>query len=303
MSSRGSGSPNARDCISGQTQPMVESANWASTLEVRRPFMCVARGQSVERVANMGMLVAIGGGEMAERETLAIDREIVSLTGRDRPNALFIPTASGDSPEYWQSFQDVYGQELGCATDVLYLLGVNPTKADLERKILSADLVYVGGGNTLKMMRRWRRLGVDSVLSEAYRRGIVLSGLSAGCICWFSWGHSDSMAFYRPDNWRWIRVRGMGLIDALVCPHFDGESLGVKRREAFQQNVRKHSGVGVAIEDNCALEVVDGMYRLITSKVGAGAYKLLSKGGKLTTQRIVQEEEYEPIALLLARAV
>ena len=105
---------------------------------------------------------------------------------------------------------------------MLYLLGVSPTTAELERKILSAYLVYVGGGNTLKMMRRWRKLGVDRVLSEAYREGVVLSGLSAGCICWFSWGHSDSMAFKRSDSWRFIRVRGMGLIETLVCPHFAG---------------------------------------------------------------------------------
>lgn len=251
----------------------------------------------------MGKIVAIGGGEMAEHETIAIDREIVSLTGKNRPIALFIPTASGDSPEYWQSFQEVYGQELGCETDVLYLLGVRPTIDELESKILSADLVYVGGGNTLKMMRRWRKLGVDRVLSEAYRRGVVLSGLSAGCICWFSWGHSDSMAFYRPDSWRYIRVRGIGLIDALVCPHFDGESLGVKRREAFQKNMRRYPGLGLAIDDNCAIEVVDGMYRVITSRVGAGAYKLLRRGGELTMNRVGQKEEFESIGRLFDMAV
>ena len=86
---------------------------------------------------------------MAKRETLAIDKEIVALTGKDRPKALFIPTASGDSPDYWQAFRDLYGLELGCETDVLYLLGVSPTKGDLEQKILSSDIVYVGGGNTL----------------------------------------------------------------------------------------------------------------------------------------------------------
>ena len=247
----------------------------------------------------MGKLVAIGGGEMAERETLAIDKEIVALTGKDSPKALFIPTASSDSPKYWQSFQRLYGQELGCETDVLYLLGISPTKAELEQKILSAELVYVGGGNTLKMMRRWRRLGVDMVLEEAHRRGVVLSGLSAGCICWFSWGHSDSMAFYRPDSWRYVRARGIGLIDALVCPHFDSESSGVERRQAFQQMVRKHSDVGVAIDDNCAIEVVDDTYRVITSQPGAGAYKILNRGGELTVERIVQREEYEPIASLL----
>ena len=106
----------------------------------------------------MCKLVAIGGGEIVRGETLAIDKEIVSLTGKNRPRALFIPTASSDSREYWQVFQNVYGTELGCETDVLYLLGVSPTKRELEQKILSADLIYVGGGNTLKMMRRWRRL-------------------------------------------------------------------------------------------------------------------------------------------------
>ena len=89
----------------------------------------------------MGKLVAIGGGEIAGGETLAIDKEIVSLTGKNRPRALFIPTASSDSREYWQVFQNVYGKELGCETDVLYLLGVSPTKRELEQKILSADLI------------------------------------------------------------------------------------------------------------------------------------------------------------------
>ena len=249
----------------------------------------------------MGKLVAIGGGEMAVGETLAIDKEIVSLTGKDRPMALFIPTASSDSREYWQGFQGVYGQELGCVTDVLYLLGANPAKGELEQKILSADLIYVGGGNTLKMMRRWRRLGVDRILRDAYGRGIVLSGLSAGCICWFSWGHSDSMAFYHPESWRYVRVKGMGLVDALCCPHFDSDTAGVKREEDFRQMVRKHPDVAVAIDNNCAVEVVDDTYRVITSRAAVGAYKLLNRRGELSVKRIEQKEAYEPITLLLQR--
>ena len=76
----------------------------------------------------MGKLVAIGGGDMAKGDTLAIDKEVVSLTGKDRPKALFLPTASGDSKERSQVFQDVYGTELGCDVDVLYLLNVSPPK-------------------------------------------------------------------------------------------------------------------------------------------------------------------------------
>ena len=247
----------------------------------------------------MTKLVAIGGGKMAEGETLAIDSQVVALTGKINSRALFIPTASSDSQEYWQGFQRTYAGELGCETDVLYLLGVTPTRDELERKILTADLVYVGGGNTLMMMRRWRRLGVDAVLEEAYRRGIVLSGLSAGCICWFSWGHSDSMSFYQPDDWSYIKVRGMGLVDALACPHYDSATAGIERRDDFQAMMRKHSGIGLAIDDHCALEIIDDTYRVITSREGAGAYKLTKHRGHITVDPIPQHSEYRPLAPLL----
>ena len=176
-----------------------------------------------------------------------------------------------------------------------------PSKVDVEQMILSSDLIYVGGGNTLKMMRRWRKLGVDSVLKDAYERGIVLSGLSAGCICWFSWGHSDSMESYRPENWRYIRVRGIGLIDALCCPHFDSETAGVKREQDFRQMVLKHSDVAVAIDDRCALEVVDDTFRVISSQADAGVYKLTKRRRELSIGRIEQKEEYEPIDGLLRK--
>ena len=243
----------------------------------------------------MGKIVAIGGGEIATGETRSIDREIISLTGVDRPRALFIPTASSDSEGYWQVFRAVYGKRLGCYTDVLYLLGVSPTEQELREKILSADLVYVGGGNTLKMMRRWRRLGVDSILEEAWRRGTVLAGLSAGCICWFSWGHSDSMAFYHPDDWQYVRVKGMGLIDALGCPHYDGEN----RADDFQRMVRKHADVGIAIDDRCALEVVDGAYRVVTARADAGVHRIAKRRGGLSIRRIERTTAYRPIAELL----
>ena len=238
---------------------------------------------------------------MADGETLAIDRRVVELTGKTKPRALFIPTASSDSREYWDGFRHTYGETLGCETDVLYLLGVTPTRAELERKILSADLVYVGGGNTLMMMRRWRRLGVDRILEEAYARGIVLSGLSAGCICWYSWGHSDSMSFYHPDDWSYVRVRGMGLVDALACPHYDSATAGMPRRDDFRAMMRRHSDVGIAIDDCCALEIVDDTYRVITSREGAGAYRLTKHRGRIAVHPIAQREEYAPLAELVRR--
>ena len=249
----------------------------------------------------MSRLVAIGGGDMAGGDTLAIDKAVVSLTGKSHPTALFIPTASSDSREYWKAFQGVYGRVLGCETDVLYLLAVSPTKSELEQKILSADLIYVGGGNTLKMMRRWRKLGVDSILREAYSNGIVLSGLSAGCICWFNWGHSDSMAFYHPERWQYIRVRGMGIVGALCCPHFDSDTAGVKREEDFRQMLQRRTDLGIGIDNHCAIEIVDGTYRVINSRPTAGAYKLFNHSGEVLTKRLDQKNEYESIDLLLLR--
>lgn len=96
----------------------------------------------------MKKLVAIGGGELKDLDTLLIDREIVKLTGKKHPRALFIPTASGDADGYWQTFQKVYGEMLGCKPEVLYLVRETPSRKEIKEKILGADLIYVGGGNT-----------------------------------------------------------------------------------------------------------------------------------------------------------
>jgi dipeptidase E len=115
-------------------------------------------------------IVAIGGGEMGEGQTLAIDQRIVELTGASWPNALFIPTASSDSSDYAAIFSRIYGETLGCNVDVLSLLNDPPSHERIAEMIRGADLIYVGGGNTLKLMRRWRKLGVDDLLREAAAR-------------------------------------------------------------------------------------------------------------------------------------
>jgi dipeptidase E len=243
----------------------------------------------------MGKIVAVGGGDIRQLETLPIDRQIVRLTGHKRPSALFIPTASSDSREYWEFFRSAYEGELRCHADVLYLLGERPDPKEVARKIRAADLIYVGGGNTLKMMRRWRLLGVDRLLLQAYRRGTVLSGLSAGCLCWFAWGHSDSMCFYHPDDWDYVRVRGLGLISALGCPHYDGE----KRDQSFQKMVKRNGDLGIALDNNAALEIVDGRYRIITSSPNAGAYQVSRNRDRVITEEIPHRRTFRPLAELL----
>ena len=103
--------------------------------------------------------------------------------------------------------QEYFGGFLKCKTDVLFLITEQISANEIGRKIRWADIIYVGGGNTLQMMRVWRRVGVDRLLKSAYEKGTVLSGISAGAICWFDSGHSDSMSFTNPKNWKYIDRR------------------------------------------------------------------------------------------------
>ena len=249
----------------------------------------------------MGKIVAIGGGDLSTLATEPIDRTIIELSWERGPHALFLPTASSDSVEYWETFDRAYRVAYGCTTDVLYLLGVTPDPSEVARKIDRADIIYVGGGNTLKMMRRWRRLGVDALLREAYARGAVLCGVSAGAICWFDSGHSDSMSFYRPDDWDYIAVTGMGLVKGLACPHYNGETAGVPRRQSFHDMVSKKRGIGIAIDNDCALAVVDDGYRVLSAALDAGAYTLFARDGEVVERPIETAEEYLPVSNLYQR--
>ena len=241
-------------------------------------------------------IVAIGGGSIRTRGTAAIDREIIRLSAKKNPNLLFIPTASYDAELYWTHVQKYFGGFLKCKTDVLFLLRDKPSPGEIRRKILWADIIYVGGGNTLKMMRLWRRLGVDNLLRSAYERGTVLSGISAGSICWFESGHSDSMSFYHPQDWEYINVRGLGLIKGIHCPHYNGRTRGVPRRKDFRDMIGKTGGVGIALENNCAIAFLDGRYRVVSSNKNARAYKVYRTGSKVISEQIRQQPDLAPIA-------
>jgi len=232
-------------------------------------------------------IVAIGGGKIAARQTLPIDREIIRLSQRKNPSLLFIPTASSDSEIYWKQVRKYFGDFLKCKTDVLFLMKEKPSRAQIRSKISSADIIYVGGGNTLQMMRIWRRLGVGKLLIAAYKKGTVLAGISAGSICWFDSGHSDSMSFYNPGQWKYINVKGLGLIPGINCPHYNGKTRGVPRRKNFQDLIRKTGGIGIAIDNNCAIEFRDGrVFRVVVSKPRAKAYRVFKREGKVVEEQI-----------------
>jgi len=247
-------------------------------------------------------IMAIGGGEIGRPgfpiETRSIDKEIVGLTGKKKPKALLFPTASGDSQLYWDTFSKYYGKILGCQTEALYLLKEQYTRKQLREKILGSDIIYVGGGNTLRMLKLWRKLGVDKLLIQAGQNGTVLSGLSAGAICWFKHGNSDSMKFGPTRSSKLIRIRGLGLINLMACPHYDVEK---SRRPSLKRMIKKRGGIAIALTNCCAIEVIDNEYRILTSSKEARAYRLYRNNNTVVEEELTQESGFRPLSDLLLK--
>jgi len=246
-------------------------------------------------------IVAIGGGKIATRQTLPIDREIIRLSKKKNPSLLFIPTASSDSEIYWTQVRKYFGGFLKCKTDVLFLMKEKPSREQIRSKISAADIVYVGGGNTLQMMRIWRRLGVDKLLVAAYKKRTVLAGVSAGSICWFDSGHSDSMSFYNPRKWKYINVKGLGLIPGIHCPHYNGRTGGIPRRKNFQEMIQKTGGTGIAIDNNCAIEFREGrVFKVLVSKPRAKAYRVFKRQREVVEEQIASDSSIRRYSRLIS---
>lgn len=224
--------------------------------------MSSARGRNI---------IAIGGaGFLAEPRNYALEKYILDQTGKERPNVLMIPTARGDDAEYVAKFHAAFG-ELGATTGHLPLFHRTP---DVRSLVLAQDAVVVGGGNTKSMLAVWREWGLIEVLKEAYESGIVLGGQSAGAICWFEQGVTDSWAHrLRP-------LECMGLLPGSCCPHYDGEP---ERRPAYHALVQSGElKPGYAIEDAVAAHFRNGRLECVVSKrSGAKAYSVSVDGSAI----------------------
>lgn len=232
----------------------------------------------------MGTIVSIGGGSIRALETLAIDEYIVMLANKECPKALFIPTASGDAQTYIDVFNNIYEKKLGCVTDTLLLINQSLSEQEIKDKILSSDIIYVGGGDTSKMLNVWHECKVDKYLKMAYEKGIILSGLSAGSICWFKYGYSDS-GTNNDGSADYICIEALGLINAIHCPHYDEEG-----RKGFDTMVGKIKETGIALENNCSIVFKDDTFRIIKSSSKASAYKLFYSNGQVQKHILTNED-------------
>jgi dipeptidase E len=240
----------------------------------------------------MGRIIAIGGGEIADLETLPIDTYIVQQVNKQIPQALFIPTASGEPVGYIETFNKVYGEILGCKTDVLFLLNQETSEQVIKDKILSADIIYVGGGDTGKMLSVWKSKKVDEYLKQAFENGKVLAGISAGSICWFKYGHSE----ISEEPIEFIRLEALEFIDAIHCPHYNE----VERKQDFDKLMRTSELVGIAIEDLCAIDFHNNQYRVIKAVNHAKAYKISSVNEEINKEELMAETQWNDMENLLS---
>jgi dipeptidase E len=206
-------------------------------------------------------VVALGGGGFATDDDPRLDDFVLRLTGRDRPRVCFLATAQGDAADYVVDFYEAFRER----TEPAHLTLFGRPRRDIRDFLLAQDVVYVGGGNTANMLAIWRVHGVDQVLREAWQRGIVLAGMSAGSICWFEWGVTDSFG----DELASLRC--LGFLPGSNCPHYDGEP---ERRPAFRGLVESGEvPAGVAADDGVGLHFVGTeLAEAVTARPEAGAY-------------------------------
>lgn len=246
-------------------------------------------------------IVAIGGGRImaphiSKVQTLDIDQEIIRFSGKKKPSVLFIPTASEDNLEYVEAFKRLYSDNLNCKVDCLLLYKDRPSKRAISKKILDSDVIYVGGGNTLRMMRFWRKLGIDKLLAKARQNKTVLCGLSAGAICWFEYGNSDSRKFKDGVNKTLIRVKGLGYVNLLLCPHYDTEQ---HRQDSLKNMMQKQKGVSVALENGTAIQIKNDEYRIITSMARKNAWRIYWSKGEYFKEKLEKNSAFKPLEGML----
>jgi len=192
-------------------------------------------------------IVAIGGGGFGRNfETNLIENYLLNLSDNDNPKICFLPTATGDNDSYIVRYYSVFTR-LNCKPTHIDFF---KRTIDINDHIMNQDIVFVGGGNTKSMLAVWSDWGMNKILKIAYEKGVIMSGVSAGAICWFTNGVTDSW-----DNELKI-LPCLDFINGTCCPHYDEEP----SRIPYVEKILKEDKVSncIAIEGGSAMHFIDG---------------------------------------------
>jgi dipeptidase E len=205
----------------------------------------------------------MGGGGFMSDPSSPLDDLLLALSPTDRPRICFLPTPVGDSDRGIAAFFEAFAPRR-CEPSCLRLFGAPERPAE---QLAEEDVVYVSGGNTANALAIWRLHGIDRALREAWERGAVLGGVSAGANCWFECCVTDSFGL-QLDPLR----DGLAILPGSFCPHYDGEEL---RRPTYRRLVDEGFPAGYAADDCAALHFVGReLHEVVTSRPGAQAYRV-----------------------------
>ena len=213
-------------------------------------------------------IVAIGGGENGRQlednsyttyDTKSIDQEIIKLTGKDKPNFLFIDHAMSFSIDvqesYYQTMKKIYGGMFGCKCKDLKSTELDDIDI-VKKKIAWADIIYEGGGDTKLMIELWKKSGFDNIMYDAWNKGKVIAGISAGAVCYFKLCNSD---LSDNNHKEFEEVECLGWFNAFMTPHCNEEG----RYESTKEQLYQNKLVGIMLSNKSAIEIVDNKYRIL----------------------------------------
>ena len=225
----------------------------------------------------------MGGGGFSMDEDTLLDDFILGLARRQPARVCFVPTASGDSATYLVKFYRAFSGRAIASDLTLFGSPQLPrrprTSAELERFALDQDVIYVGGGNTANMLALWRAHGLDNILRVAWEQGVVLSGLSAGMLCWFQASLSDSFGVSGPLR------DGLGLLTGSACPHYDAEAQ--RRRPRYRELIASGFPAGFGVDDGAALHFVGTeLAEVVSSRPSAAAFRVRPSGDGVEEERL-----------------
>ena len=196
-----------------------------------------------------GHIIAIGGGGFGRNSNhRKIEKYILELTGKERPNVVFFPTASAENQAYIIQFYKCF-TKMSCEPSHVTFFQRTPR---LDSIINKADVIYVGGGNTKSMLAVWKEWKLDKLLLKAYNNGKILCGVSAGAICWFEQGITDSWA----SNLNVMDC--LGFLPEMACPHYQEEK--DRRPDVHKMLKQGKCGPGWAIDGGAAIHFKNGKY-------------------------------------------